>query len=478
MNTPSPSSVNRRDFLKTGGLGLAALSGLGIQPTAKSVQTSGRPASGRAKNIIFLVSDGMSGGTFSTANQFLQWKEGRPSHWAELLLQGKGRFSMMDTASRSSIVTDSAAGSSAWGCGQRVHNGRINMAGEGRPLRTILEIARDAGKATGLVTTATVTHATPAGFGANVMGRGDERQVMEQYLEREYDLLLGGGRQFIGEFEGQPSLLPRVEAGGYEFVEDRNSLLNAKGKDARLIGLFAEEHLPYEVDRMYRPEALHEQVPSLAEMTQVALRRLSTNPNGFLVQIEGARVDMAAHLNDTGGLLHDQLAFDQAVKVALDFAEEHDDTLVIVTTDHGNASPGLNSGNNGGRRNFQHMDAIRGSYRTLRDRLDRDQSAEEIQSHVAAVLGQEIEVEHAELMLRHMNNEFRLPYRRFPWLASLVGQIIANHTDFGWIGNQHTAEHVYLNVVGPGSELVQPFTRNTDLFDLMIRSAGMEAWRT
>jgi len=474
--SPDISSPSRRDFLKTGSLGLALCGGLGLTPRTNANTGSGAVAGGRARNIIFLVSDGMSAGTFAAADQFLQWKEGRPSHWSQLYRSGKGRFSLMETASRNSIVTDSGAGSSAWGCGQRVNNSRINMAGPEHPLKPILAIARDAGKATGLVTTATVSHATPAGFGANVIHRREEREILEQYFERNYDLLLGGGHTFLKEHDDKPSLYPQIEAGGYEFVQDRKALLESDRNDPRLVGIFAEEHLPFEVDRLRQPGNLKDQVPSLAEMTEVALRRLDTHPNGFLVQIEAARVDHAAHLNDTGGLLYDQLAFDDAVGAALKFAEGRDDTLVIVTTDHGNASPGMSSGNNGGQRNFRRMDAIQGSYHALRDVLDRDQSLEEIQGHIAAVLGQEIEAEHAEFILRRLNSEYALPYNRLPWLSSLVGQVMANYTDFNWVSNAHTAEHVFLTAFGPGSEMIQPFTLNTDLFGVMVRSAGMDRW--
>ncbi|TVP81589.1 MAG: alkaline phosphatase [Puniceicoccaceae bacterium] len=473
-------SVSRRNFLKASGLGLALVGSAGLAPFSKLGAVSGANAGafarGKAKNIIFLVSDGMSAGTFSTADQYMFWKEGRHTHWGELFRSGRGRFSMMETSSRNSLVTDSGAGSSAWGCGHRVNNGRINMDASDNPLKPILAIARDAGKATGLVTTATISHATPAGFAANMMSRNDEREILEQYLERDYDLLLGGGHSFIEGNDQRPSLHPKIETGGYEFIRDRASLLASERSDPRLIGLFSDGHIPFEVDRVHSSENLHESVPSLAEMTEVALRRLSSNPNGFLVQIEGARVDHAAHLNDLGGLLFDQLAFDDAVGVALKFIAERDDTLLIVTTDHGNASPGMSSGQNLGGRNLRRMSGIRGSYHTLRDRLDPNQSVSEVQKHVADVLGQEIRDEHAEYILRHRNSDYEPPYERMRWVAATVGQIMANYHDFGWIGNAHTAEYVYLTALGPGSESVQPFTKNTDLFDLMVRSAGMEAW--
>ena len=469
-------SVTRREFFKKSGLGLALVGGVGAVPRVMAGAAPAGTATGRARNIIFLVSDGMSAGTFSTADQFLLWKEDRHSHWGDLYQRGEGRIGIMDTSSRNNRVTDSAAASSAWGCGQRVNNGRINMSGDDVSFKPILAVARDAGKATGLVTTATVTHATPAGFAANVAARNDERTIMEQYLERDYDLLLGGGLSFVEETEDKPSLYPEIKAGGYELVRNRDELLAAKRKDPRLIGLFAKGHLPYEVDRLHSEEELHNSVPSIAEMTEIALRRLSANAHGFILQIEAARVDHAAHINDIGGLLFDQLAFDNAVGVALKFARERDDTLVIVTTDHGNASPGLSSGGNLGETNFRKMDALRGSFPMLQKRLKKEQTAEEVQKHVATILGTDISEAHANFIVRHQRSEFEPPYSRMGGLTATIGQVMANYHDFGWIGNAHTAEYVYLNAFGPGSEHLRPFTQNYELFDLMVRTAGMERW--
>src|SRR4029434_4694557 len=116
--------------------------------------------------------------------------------------------------------------------------------------------------------------------------------------------------------------------------------LNQPAADARVLGLFWSDHLPYTIDRNREP-AMQSRVPTLAEMTSSALQNLSHSPDGFLLQVEGGRVDHAAHDNDAASMLHDQLAFDDAIGVALEFAKEHGDTLVIITTDHGTGNPGL-----------------------------------------------------------------------------------------------------------------------------------------
>ena len=155
--------MRRRDFLNIGAL--ATVSSAFVTPvmagTARNF-TSG--TKGKAKNIIFMVSDGMSHGTLNMADLLLQRKEGRSSHWLKLYREQKAHRAYMDTASADSMITDSAAGSSSWGGGVRVNNGALNMGADGTSYKPILQKFKEKGKAVGCVTTVPITHATPAGF--------------------------------------------------------------------------------------------------------------------------------------------------------------------------------------------------------------------------------------------------------------------------------------------------------------------------
>ena len=113
----------------------------------------------------------------------------------------------------------------------------------------------------------------------------------------------------------------------------------ASSNEKPILGVFYEDGLPYSIDRENNKD-LTNSIPTLAEMTQKAIDRMKSNKNGFVLQVEGGKVDWAAHANDIAGLIHDQLAFDEAIKVVMDFAEKDQNTLVIITTDHGNANPG------------------------------------------------------------------------------------------------------------------------------------------
>jgi alkaline phosphatase len=380
----------------------------------------------------------------------------------------------MDVASLDSLVTDSAASSAAWGCGHRVNNAAVNLGPSGERYAPILVLAREAGKATGLVTTATVTHATPAGFAANVANRRQEADIAVQYLEREFDVILGGGQRFFAgdKREDGRDLVKGFAEKGYQCVRTRAELQQAKAGRGGLLGLFTDSHLPYVLDHIHDAE-LQREVPTLAEMARAALDRLSLHPNGFVVQIEGAKVDMGAHANDIGGMLFDQVAFDETIRVVLEFTERNPDTLVILTTDHGNANPGMSSGPAGGAEAFGRLAEFRGTHGAIVPRIHAGSSVAEIRGVLNEVTRLPITVADAEILQARLRETYRAPYRRMNGIHAVLGQVLANYTDIGWMSHTHTSDYVELLAWGPGSERIKPFNRNTDLFQVMVASAGI-----
>jgi len=464
-------AFSRRDFLKTGALsGIALGSGTLLGGCASS---NGQARPGDAKNIIFMVSDGMSSGTLTNTDHFLRRNYGRPSNWISLYEQNRVGRGLMDMSSASSIVTDSGAASSSWGCGQRVTNGRINMTDDEQALKPVLKIFRDAGKATGLATTTTITHATPAGFGANSMERGDQDTIAVQYLERGYDVLLGGGNRFYSpdRREDGRDLYSEHEQAGYRVVRKRDDLKAFNGSE-KLLGIFYDGHVPYTLDHM-NIEEYKRDIPTLAEMTESAIKRLSRNPNGFILQVEGGRVDHAAHGNDAGGLIYDQIAFDDAIGKALEFAENRDDTLVIITTDHGNANPGLNSG---GDTRLDLIAEFRHTNNWYLSQLDENSSISHIRELVEYATKIEIRREEAEILSKSFAGEYEPLYRGMSRTSSIMGQIMANYLRFNWVGRTHTSDYVELAAFGPGSDRIKPFMLNTEMFYLMVEMAGVQAY--
>jgi alkaline phosphatase len=463
----SMRTVNRRDFLKAASTGAVLF---GAPEVGRGVD-SAKAGRGAARNVVVVVSDGMSLGTLSLAEQFRRRRDGRGTAWMGLYRDGRVRRALMDTASASSLVTDSAAASSAWGGGRRVRNGAINVGPGGERPVPVMRAAREAGLGTGLVTTATVTHATPAGFAVNAPARNDEADIAAAYAETGIDVILGGGARFF-EAATRPDgrdLTAEFGRRGYAVVRRRDALTAAA--PGKVLGLFAASHLPYTLDHA-SSAALTAAVPTLAEMARVALARLEAGGRGFLLQVEGARVDHAAHANDFGGLVHDQLALDDALAEVLAFAARRDDTLVVVTTDHGNANPGLNGGGNPDQA-FERTFAFRQTNDWVVAGLGADSAADAVRARVAEATGVGLGDEEIALLQSAIRGQYRDAYRVRQTPVVILGQLLANHIGVGWTGIQHTSDLVELVALGPGSERVGGLMLNTDLHRVMTETLGL-----
>lgn len=180
----------------------------------------------------------------------------------------------MDTASASSMVTDSAAGSSSWGGGVRVLNGSLNVNADGSFNKPILQKFKSAGKSVGCVTTVPITHATPAGFCVNNNNRGDMDEIAEQYLSLRFDVMMGGGKDnFTGDGrKDKQDVLANFRKNNFAVVTSRKEMMQRPLSDSPLLGTFYNGGLPYALDRT-QDKTLIETIPTLAEMTQKAIEQ-------------------------------------------------------------------------------------------------------------------------------------------------------------------------------------------------------------
>jgi alkaline phosphatase len=462
--------MDRRKFLK-GSVLLSGLFSLSPSELWSSKRNDHSLKAGKAKNIIFMISDGMSLGTLSMADLYSRNMLGKQSHWLSLYHEKKVSRALMDTASASSIVTDSAAASSAFGGGIRVQNGVLNMGANGELHIPIWQKYKKAGKKIGCVTTVTVTHATPAGFCVNSAQRNAEPQIAEMYADLGIDVLMGGGDEFFNpsKREDKKDLYGVYRKKNYQILKDRTDLKNSKKGD-RILGIFNTGALPYSIDRNTIKEL--QNTPTLAEMAGAAIDHLKGHPEGFVLQIEGGKVDWAAHANDTAALIHDQLAFDEAVKTAIDFAEKDGNTLVIITTDHGNANPGVIYGTHA----TQHFNSISDYQYTneyILNKIHKDHSAKDIKDWIYEankITLNDDEARHLQSFYNGLEKEEGLyNYKKLPF--KLYSEIQKSRNSVGWISMDHSGDYVEVAAYGPGSELLQPYIKNTDLHHLMLKAS-------
>jgi alkaline phosphatase len=312
-----------------------------------------------------------------------------------------------------------------------------------------------------------------------------EDEIAVQYYEREYDLLLGGGEdQFSPDSRNDGrDLFSEFEQKGYTVVKSKAELQRAS-LDGKILGTFFGSHLPYSVDHRTLPE-LQERVPTLSELTDAALQRLDQHQNGFILQIEGGRVDHAAHGNCPSGLIYDQIAFDNAIKTVMDFTEGREDTLVILTTDHGNANPGLGAFGSGYRNSPLMLDTIKEykhSFEWIQGELGIHWSDTSVPDHVTVNRVREL-IEYASntriaedeaiMAYKSLTGEFRAPFRNRSGMAGVFSGILANYNGIYFITTTHTSDYVEIAAWGPGSDRIPTFVRNTDLFDLMVDMAAV-----
>ncbi|PWS28595.1 alkaline phosphatase [Pedobacter yonginense] len=459
--------MNRRSLLKGGLLTGMGLPFLGIKDVA-AFPMAGRK---KAKNIIMMVSDGMSTGTLNIADIYSNRMFGRSSKWLGLYRDNKAVRSLMDTASASSLVTDSAAASSSWGGGIRVRNGSLNVGMNGDKPQPILQKFKEKGKKVGCVTSVPITHATPAGFCINIDNRGGQDIIAELYLGLKFDVMMGGGHKYFGAKRPGGNLIPKYLTQGYAVAESRAEML-ALDKSKPVLGLFADDGMPYEVDRLSTP-ALIKSTPTLAEMTMKAIELMKDNKDGFALQVEGGKVDWAAHSNDISGLVFDQLAFDEAVGKVIDFAEKDGETLVIITTDHGNSNPGLFNANDGNKK-FDSLQNFKHSNTWLLGQINQSFSEQKIIALIKENQGFEMKSEDVKSLLGHFKdivpgqlyNESNLPFYEY-------GKILSKYTDVQWAGMNHSGDYVELTMFGPGSENLKPFVKNYELHNFMLKAAEM-----
>ncbi len=283
---------------------------------------AGQP--GNPKNIIFLIGDGM--GVSYVSASVISMKNDQFTRFNSIGFQV--------TCSADKLVTDSAASGTALATGNKTANGIIGMDPDSNVFKNVREYAEEAGKFTGVVSTSSITHATPASFVGHVIKRSMENKIAEQFISSGIEVAIGAGKKFfLPELrEDDVNVADSMKNLGYTLYYDFDKLKSAR--DDKIIGLLEDKALPRGDDRDY----------TLGELTGKALEVLSKGDKGFFLMVEGSQIDWAGHNNDEDYAKSEQKDFNTAIKTALDFAEKDGNTLVIVTADHETGGMALTGG--------------------------------------------------------------------------------------------------------------------------------------
>ncbi|KYK56731.1 repressible alkaline phosphatase precursor [Drechmeria coniospora] len=317
--------------------------------TQHSQQTSNEDFRSVKRNLVFMVSDGMGPASLSLTRSFRQHVDGLAEDSS--LVLDKHFWGSSRTRSSNSLVTDSAAGATAFSCGRKSYNGAISMLPDLQPCGSVLEAAKRAGYMTGLVVTTDITDATPACFASHVQLRQLQDEIALQevghgVLGRSVDLMLGGGRcHFLPNTTSESCRMDELDVTmlaqdkyGWTYANSREEFDALKGGDnvsIPLLGLFASADIPFELDRKHMGDTY----PSLSEMAKTAMRALeratANSDKGFFLMIEGSRIDHAGHINDPAAQVHEVLEYDKTFKAVIDFiGQSKTKGVLVATSDH------------------------------------------------------------------------------------------------------------------------------------------------
>lgn len=434
------------------------------------------PTQEEVKSVILLIPDG----TGITHMTLTRWYNGGQPLAVDELICG-----LVRTYSADAPIADSAPAGTAMATGYKSHAGFISvlpdkadMPGQTpiapedarKPVATVLEAAKLKGKATGLVVTCQIQHATPAAFSSHYPERDKYEILCEQQVYNNLNVVLGGGWQYLqaDRRADKEDLIAVIKKKGYDYVTTRDEML--KSTAPKIWGAFAAVAMDYDFDRDPTVQ------PSLEEMTKKAIEILSKDPDGFFLMVEGSQVDWASHANDPIGVISEFRAFDKAVKVALDFAKANGNTVVIVAPDHGNG--GLSIGNADTERGYDTLplssivDPLRDAKLTaagVRAKLNASLPEAEFFKIIQENYGLFVLTQDEYTVLKAFYDEVQQSPKKLDQLVRVIAPMMSKRAGLGWTTHGHTGEEVFLGVYHPRNFRLTGVVENTDIAKYIAR---------
>lgn len=445
--------------------------GTGIIMKDSEIKAETKKGEHQPKNVIMMVMDGTS----SSATTLARLYKGAPLALDEIVTGG------VRTYSAESAITDSAPAATALATGNKSNAGYVGVLPSivnlpsvkpvteedwMRPVANVLEGAKRTGRATGIVATSEIQHATPAGFSAHHANRKHFEVLAKQQVYQNIDVVLGGGKAALlpvknnGIRKDGEDLVKVIQNKEYEFVETKEALLDSKSN--KIWGSFSHNALAFDMDR----EATNPEQPTLSQMTEKAIHTLSKDKDGFFLFIEGSKPDWAAHANDPIGMISDVLAFDEAVAKALQFAQKDGNTLLIAVADHGNS--GISIGNMNTTKEYKtkpvaaYIDPLKKAKMTLEGATNKLKSDLSNVGDVATLYGLD--------NLKQEEKEKLKAVRKKNDVGPILTTLLANRANIGFTTGGHTGEDVFLYSYGP--QKPKGLVQNTDIAKTMAKAMG------
>ncbi|MFJ8412223.1 alkaline phosphatase [Bacillus paramycoides] len=451
---------------------LGSLAAGGIM-SGNEVKAAAKKAEKQPKNVIIMVMDGTS----SSVTTLARWYKGAPLALDQIVSGG------VRTYSAESAITDSAPAATALATGNKSNSGYVgvlpsvvNSPGlepvkeecKFRPVANVLEGAKRSGRATGIIATSEIQHATPASFSAHHANRKNFEVIGEQQVYQNIDVVLGGGKAALlpptssGIRKDNEDLVKVIQDKGYDFVETKDALLNSKSN--KIWGSFSSNALAFDIDRA----ATNPKQPTLSQMTEKAIQTLSKDKDGFFLFVEGSKADWAAHANDPIGMISDVLAFDDAVTAALNFAKKDRNTMVIAVTDHGNS--GLSIGNSNTTKGYDttpvsaFITPLKKAKMTLEGATNKLKDDLSNIKEVAALYG-------LDNLTNNESEKLKAAQKKAD-VGPILTTLLANRANLGFTTGGHTGEDVFLYSYGP--QKPYGLVQNTDIAKTMARAMGFQ----
>jgi len=497
-------------------LGLVACADLGEEEAALdeestlAVAEEELTAARRPKYVFLFIGDGMASVQIHAAEAYLANKVARDEEGgtekakllslSQLPIQG-----MQRTFPWNSLITDSAPAATAIATGHKTADGVIAMdPTKTQELETIAEAAKAKGMKVGIVSSVSIDHATPAAFYAHEPSRNNYHYIGHDLVASGFDYFGGGG--FVDPNGTRSGVTPKgnvleaAAAAGYTIADSRGEFeALAPGGRALAINpvLDSSQALYYEIDRVRAAD--DDSHMSLAEFTQKGIELLAhrSNRKGFFMMVEGGKIDWACHANDARTSIDDVLAFDDAVKVAVDFMAKHPrETLIVVTGDHETGGMSIGWAGTGYASHFEKLEAQKVSYLEFDKRIKAVSSqgtppASLIDSTLDEDMLELLGLDYASLTVfekerldqayqkamfatsTNTSEEDSLLYGSYNPLSVTITHILNNRAGIGWTSFAHTAVPVPVLAGGIGSERFAGYYDNTDLARKLAQVMGV-----